>query len=337
MAPTHGNGTLAGGRTTVLLNQFLTQVIGNRSVVLFGGKGGVGKTTLSATAALAVARARPDARLLLVSTDPAHNLGHLFERQFSDQPERLHDNLWVLEADPQRVAAEHFDTVAETVRGMMPPHLHGEVTRYFRAATASPGAHEAALLEHMAQLSLSPDWDLVIFDTAPTGHTLRLLELPETMTTWAEAMLSRRRKSENYVAALNALPGPDQPEGTTPTDERNARIRTALYRRKELLENFHRLLTDSARCGFIPVTAAERLPVQETLELTDQLRSSRIPVVAVMINRRTPAGSEGVFAERREREAVWAQRVTETFSPVFQVPLYTDGDLEQILASTDAG
>src|SRR5699024_11863997 len=116
------------------------------------------------------------------------------------------DRLAGLEIDPEKTSREHFDEVAHTVRRMMPEHLHKEVDRYFRQAIDSPGAHEAALLERIARLSLdsSDSWDTVIFDTAPTGHTIRLLEMPQVLTVWAEGMMGRAKKTAQFHEALQA-------------------------------------------------------------------------------------------------------------------------------------
>src|SRR5699024_6708565 len=161
----------------------------DRRLVFFGGKGGVGKTTMASATALCLAER--GSKVLLVSTDPAHTLGHLSGTKIGDSVTWLFkDRLAGLEIDPEKTSREHVDEVAHTVRRMMPEHLQKEVYRYFGQAIRSPGAHEAAWLERMARLGLDcrDSWDTVVCDTAPRGHTIRLLEMPQLLTVWAEGM-----------------------------------------------------------------------------------------------------------------------------------------------------
>lgn len=275
----------------------------DRRLVFFGGKGGVGKTTMASATALALAER--GSRVLLVSTDPAHNLGHLWGTKIGDRFTWLFkDRLAGLEIDPEKTSREHFDEVAHTVRRMMPEHLHKEVDRYFRHAIDSPGAHEAALLERIARLSLESDgsWDTVIFDTAPTGHTIRLLEMPHVLTVWSEGMMGRAKKTAQFHDALQALPGSAEEPDTGPVAQRNAKVRQILERRGKLFSQFHQVLTSKRDTGFVIVTLAERLPVAETLELKQQLEEAKIPVAGVIVNRRSPEGSEGILSQRRALE-----------------------------------
>src|SRR5690554_427924 len=92
-----------------------------RRILFFGGKGGVGKTTVSAATALAMADA--GRRVLLVSTDPAHNLGHLFDQKIGPKPKRLQQNFDVMELDPEQTVEEHLDEVASALRRLMPTRL----------------------------------------------------------------------------------------------------------------------------------------------------------------------------------------------------------------------
>lgn len=295
MAHTHGHGTLAIGFDIVLLTQ--------RRLLFFGGKGGVGKTTMASATGLALAK--QGQKVLVVSTDPAHSLGHLWDQKIGDEVTYVYDDrLAGLEIDPERTARRHFAEVADVVRKMMPEHLHGEVRKYFRQAIDSPGAHEAAMLERIAKLSLetSDEWDTVIFDTAPTGHTIRLLEMPQVLTVWAEGMMGRARKTAQFHEALEALPGGTKVSETGPIAQRNARIREILDRRSSLFASFHRMLTSKSITGFVIVTLAERMPVAETTELKDRLTEAQIPIAGIIVNRRSPLKAGDMLATRRRIE-----------------------------------
>src|SRR5690554_5163402 len=142
----------------------LLELARSRSILFFGGKGGVGKTTVSAATALAMAD--QGKRVLLVSTDPAHNLGHLFERSIGPRPVKLAPGLDGLELDPEQTVSQHLDEVSAALRRMMPAHLSAEVDKHMELSRDAPGMQEAAILERIAEVvEQSTDYDLVIFDT----------------------------------------------------------------------------------------------------------------------------------------------------------------------------
>ncbi|GAA1126921.1 ArsA family ATPase [Citricoccus alkalitolerans] len=307
----------------------LTEILRGRRVVFFGGKGGVGKTTLSSATALALARAGQ--RVLVVSTDPAHNLGHLWERPVGDSEVTL----WTgegtelvsgTELDPDRVAHEHLAAVGRTVKGLMPEHLHREVDRYFELARQSPGTQEAALLEKMSTtvLEASERFDVVVLDTAPTGHTARLLELPTLMSAWTDGLLSRRKKAERFSDALKGLDGPRRRGRERSAQEvREGEIRKVLERRQRLFGDMRHLLADAATTAFVMVLTAERMPVQETLALHGQLRATGVDPAALVVNRRSPQDADEFMARRREAESGHLQVLAEGLQdvPMVELPL----------------
>lgn len=307
----------------------LTEVLRGRSVVFFGGKGGVGKTTLSSATALALARAGQ--RVLVVSTDPAHNLGHLWERPVGDAEVTLWDGAGTgrvsgTELDPDGVAQEHLDAVSRTVKGLMPEHLHREVDRYFQLARQSPGTQEAALLEKMSTtvLEASERFDVVVLDTAPTGHTARLLQLPTLMSAWTDGLLSRRQRTERFSDALEGLEGPRRAgRGRSAREVRDGEIRRVLERRQRLFGDMRELLADAAATAFVMVLTAERMPVQETFALHDQLRATGVDPAALVVNRRSPRDAGEFLARRHEAEGdhlrVLAEGLPEV--PLVQLPL----------------
>jgi arsenite-transporting ATPase len=283
-----------------------------RRVLLFGGKGGVGKTTVAAATALAAAR--EGRRVLLVSTDPAHNLGHLWDRPIGPQAVRVAAGLDALELDPGTIVARHLAEVGETLRRLMPAHLAGEVDRHMALSRDAPGMQEAALLEQIAELieGESGRYDLVVLDTAPSGHTARLMALPEIMAAWTEGLLARQKRVERFGTALGNLGvatgshdvaskvfggGPD--EGS-----RDDRIRHLLHRRRHRFERLRAALADAERTAFVIVLVAERLPVLETLELHAQLVAAGVSVGGLVVNKRTPAHAGGFLADRHAQEAV---------------------------------
>ncbi len=271
----------------------LLDALAGRGLILTGGKGGVGKTTTAATLAAGLAaRGEP---VLLVSTDPAHNLGHIFERDVGPEPLRLAPNLLALELDPASAVTAHLEAVGATLRRLMPAGSGGEVARHMDRARHAPGMAEAALLDRLADLAEAAvrTGERLVIDTAPTGHTLALLQLPEMMTAWTDGLLKNREESDRFARRARALSGRDEAE--TPRD---LEIRQILGRRREKLAGLRAVLTDPARTGFVLVTTPERMPVLETAAMARALDGTGIAPAALVANRVKPGMDDAALAAR---------------------------------------
>jgi arsenite/tail-anchored protein-transporting ATPase len=295
----------------------------SRRLVWVGGKGGVGKTTVSA--ALGVLAASRGKRCLIVSTDPAHSLGDVFAKTLDDKPRRLLPNLDALEIDPDVEVEAHLARVTEQMRGFAAPQMMAELERQMQLTRQSPGTQEAALLERIARLitDTQSDYELIIFDTAPTGHTLRLLTLPEAMAAWTEGLLAHNRKSEQLGKVLKhlaprsgrdlATPFDDPTEdGLSGLDKRTRDVAQTLLERKRLFHQARRRLQDPGYSGFLFVLTPERLPILETARAVATLADVRIPVTAALVNRVIPPEADGDFLQqRRVQEAAYLKRIDE--------------------------
>ncbi|MGW0778689.1 ArsA family ATPase [Streptomyces sp. NPDC002835] len=313
----------------------LLDLITSRRVVFVGGKGGVGKTSIAA--ALALGRAGAGARVLLVSTDPAHNLGHLWDRPVGDEPVRLagpgdlapgagagtEGYVDGLEIDPERTVEQHLSAVAGMIRRLLPERMHAPAARHLELARQAPGTHESAVLERIAEaVELGEEaYDLVVFDTAPSGHTLRLLALPEQLTSWTETLLANRDRSERFGAAVRGLGGAEE-------TDRDAELRRILVRRRNRFSRLREVVTDPAQTGFVVVLTAELLPIAETMEVYEKLTGLGVDVAALVANRRSPADAGELLARRRRQEDEHLVRLRKQVPdvPLLDVPLLP-GDL----------
>jgi arsenite-transporting ATPase len=289
----------------------LTTNLLERQVLFFGGKGGVGKTTMAS--AFALLSADGGARTLLVSTDPAHSTSDIFEQQLGNEPQAVVDNLWALEIDPEQEVDSYIAEVKARVADSTPPRLHAEVERQIDIARISPGAEESALFDRFARI-LEQDadsYDRIVFDTAPTGHTLRLLSLPETMTAWITGLIAHRKKVNVLGRMWRNVAGASAGSHGDPSDP----VLQALDQRRQRFEKARQVVTDAERAGFAFVVIPERLPILETDKAVRTLDKYGIPVGGVFVNRVLPEHAEGAFVERRRaREASYLDDIKSRFA-----------------------
>ncbi|MDN5754826.1 MAG: ArsA family ATPase [Arthrobacter sp.] len=300
----------------------LLKLASERKVLFVGGKGGVGKTSVSS--ALALARARSGGRVLLVSTDPAHNLGHIWDLKLSDTATRVctaaTGYVDAVEIDPQATIERHFKSVGATMMKLLPEQLHRSAQQHLDLAKTAPGSHESAVLERIAELIDlgAADYDLVLFDTAPSGHTLHLLTLPEKLTGWTESLLASRSRSERFAAAARGLVGGEDPQAATDSE-----LRRTLIARRDRFSRMREAITDETATGFVIVSLAEKMPVAESLDIVRQLRDLGIDVASLVVNRRSPADAGSFLAERRELEDASLQVLRRNLPavPMTELPL----------------
>ncbi|MFN2447423.1 MAG: ArsA family ATPase [Vicinamibacterales bacterium] len=293
----------------------------NRKVLFFGGKGGVGKTTCASAMALAASRAGK--RVLLVSTDPAHSTGDIFECAIGAEPLEIAPRLHALEIDTALEATRYLDGVKARIAGLFGHAILKEATRQIDLAATMPGAEEVALFDRMGALIRGEDdrFDLVIFDTAPTGHTLRLIRMPELMEAWIRA-LSRSRR---------AMLGVEQ-------DDRSDPIMISLAERLDRLRELRARLMSGRETAFVLVLIPERLPIEETARALAQLEEAGIRVGGLVVNRvlrRTT--SDPYLLARVEQERVYLDDIARRFStqprtylPQFEHDVYGRAALERL-------
>ena len=305
-----------------------------RSILFVGGKGGVGKTTTASALALSMAEAGE--RVLLVSTDPAHSLADLFGVALGDRATEIVPGLDALEIDPDEEVERYLGRVKANMRRFVHPEMYAEIDRQMELTRHAPGAEEAALMDRMAALMEEgrTSHDRVVFDTAPTGHTLRLLSLPEIMAAWTDGLLRSRERSDALGKAVDRLKRRKEASGDElawfddpddePEDERAREIRAVLQERRRRFSAARRLMLDPAVTAFVLVLIPEKLPILESEKALGALRRNKVPVAGVIVNRVLPDEPLGDFLEsRRGQEAEYLARVDRSFRdlPRVRVPL----------------
>jgi arsenite-transporting ATPase len=265
--------------------------------VLYGGKGGVGKTTCAAATALASARG--GAATLVVSTDPAHSLSDTLETEIPAEPARIREDapLSAAEIDPEAATTGPFagggagdagasdgagDGGAGAMGGALGPLGNmlggGGEDLDPLSGGAMPGADEAAAMQLLLRYLDDERFERVVVDTAPTGHTLRLLELPDVMDSMFGKLLSLRERMSGMMDSINVFGG-DIDEEQMEQGFGDLRVLS------ERVERLRAALQDPSRTDFRVVTVPEEMSVVESERLVEHLDSFDIPVGTVVVNR----------------------------------------------------
>jgi len=261
--------------------------------VFVGGKGGVGKTTVCCALAVQLARRNPQKRILVISTDPAHNTSDAFGQKFTREPTAVAGfaNLHAMEVDAsQATLAAAFAANNRQGHGQEEGHrgglLEGLLPEIQEIAGSLPGIDEAVGFGEMLRQVRSLAYDLVLFDTAPTGHTLRLLTLPRTLQRGLSKLIAlRTRFSGIFSGIARAIGGGGDDEDQEALREQEQRMQELLAATEEIVRQFR----DPALTTFVPVLVAEFLSLYETERLVQQLARDGMDVSSLVINQLVPA------------------------------------------------
>lgn len=262
-------------------------------LLFFGGKGGVGKTTCASATALNLAHRDPEKTVCLVSTDPAHSV------MDSLGGEELPANLHIEELDAakelDRFMEAHGEVVLEIAdRGTF---FEKEDLRSF-LGLSMPGIDELMAFRTLAEWIDQDRFDCIVVDTAPTGHTLRLLEMPQLLKKWLQAMDALLAKYRYIKMSFARHYTPDE------LDEFLLEFNEVVHHAKEIIQ-------DSAVTRFIPVMVGERASVEETRGLLGRLEKASIPVTTIVINRIIPEVDSELLCSLRISQARELRRFME--------------------------
>src|SRR5687767_9583754 len=241
----------------------------------FGGKGGVGKTTCAAAAA--VRAASEGERVLIVSTDPAHSLGDALGSKLGPDAKRVEGELFAAQLDADRALGRWVDERENAFRTIAERGTYLDDEDVERLLSLSlPGVDELVGLVELQRLASTRAYDRVVVDTAPTGHTLRLLEMPETLRRFAEVLDDMHAKHRFLASSLGGRWRPDFADEVIGEVERSA-------------SDLRALLTDRGRASFTWVTLLEPLPLDETEDGVRGIEELGVRVETIVANRVWPA------------------------------------------------
>lgn len=283
-------------------------------IIIYTGKGGVGKTSVAAAAALQSALFGH--RTLILSTDAAHSLSDVFEEELSHESKEIRENLWAMEANVYTDLEENWGAVRAHIARLVA--LQGMEEVLADEAAILPGMDELFSLARIKELSESGRYDTIIVDAAPTGETLRLLALPQTLS-WSVKLL---RRADSYIIKPIVRPlakfSPGIEEMLTPEE-----VLVALENMLKKLKTMKRLLSDTSKTTVRLVMNPEKMVINESKRALTYLNMYGLLVDSVVVNR-ILAPNSGYLEGWRAIQQRYLDEIATDFAPlpIHQAPQY---------------
>jgi arsenite-transporting ATPase len=244
----------------------------NLKYLFFGGKGGVGKTTLAGAAALWLAG--QGKRTLLASTNPVHSLSGLLQRSVFGAPTAVTADLWAYEIDTKETIERKKREIREKIQWFLKfADISTKADDFVESATMNPAFEESAMFENMVDLMLEDDYDVYVFDTAPTANARRLLGMSKVYSLWVDKMLKSREEARSLREVLSFSKKKEEDPLLAYLLQFRQRMRQAQQR-----------LTDVEKTAFFFVTLPEALPIAVISRFIGWFQDFGIPVGGVIVN-----------------------------------------------------
>ena len=283
---------------------------------LFAGKGGVGKTSIAAATALYFAGRKK--KTLIISTDPAHSLSDSFEKNIGGEIVDVSKNLSAVEIDPKKAMGEYKQKIAPKMDKV--DFLKGlDLGDAFDFAGNTPGIDELAAFDKFMQYMQSKEYDVIVFDTAPFGHTLRFLSLPDLLDSWVGKMINIRLKLSGMMNMFKKF----VPFGEEGSDSKIGTEQLELVKKR--IAEARKILSDKKRTHFNLVLIPEAMSIYESERSVKTLAEYGIPVNSIFVNQLIPENTKCAFcSERRKMQQERLKEIRSKFKGVgiSQVPLY---------------
>ena len=240
--------------------------------LFFGGKGGVGKTTLAGAAALWLAD--QGKRTLLASTNPVHSLSGLLQRSVFGAPTAVTADLWAYEIDTKETIERKKREIREKIQWFLKfADISTKADDFVESATMNPAFEESAMFENMVDLMLKDDYDVYVFDTAPTANARRLLGMSKVYSLWVDKMLKSREEARSLREMLSFSKKKEEDP-----------LLAYLLQFRQRMGQAQQRLTDVEKTAFFFVTLPEALPIAVISRFIGWFQDFGIPVGGVIVN-----------------------------------------------------
>src|SRR2546430_2423400 len=266
-----------------------------RQYVMFGGKGGLGKTTFSAATAWWLAQ--QGKKVLVFSVDPQASLSDIFKQDiFGKGPVKIKENLWAQEID----ADTHIKAYQQEIRQKI-LDLYGftevpeEVENYIQAASAEPAMEESAIFDAVVDIVVTGSYDYYIYDLVPLGHALYYLSMAKVYDEWINKITKLRQEMAEYEQVANVM------KRQTATEE--DQILQEMQYIKSRINASSSILTDKEKTAFFFVVVPEEMIILDTQKAAELFARFDVPIAGYVVNRVLPQdlGEENVPAYLRKR------------------------------------
>lgn len=252
----------------------------DRRYIMFGGKGGLGKTTFSAATGYWLAQ--QGYKVLVFSVDPQASLSDIFQRDiFGKGPVEIIPNLFAQEVDADRRIQEYQEEIRQKILDMYGlERVPDEIEDYIQAAAAEPAMEESAIFDQVVDIVLSGEYDYYIYDLVPLGHALYYLSMASVYDQWIEKITKLREEMQEYAQVAALL----QREEELEEDKILAELQDIRYR----ISTSSSILTDKEKTAFFFVLVPEEMVLVDTLKAADLFAKYQVPISGYIVNRVLP-------------------------------------------------
>jgi arsenite-transporting ATPase len=253
-----------------------------RRYIMFGGGGGVGKTTFSAATAYWLAS--QGKKVLVFSVDPQASLTDIFKRDiFGKGPVEITNNLWAQEIDADSHIRKYQQEIRQKILDMYGmPAVPEEIENYIQAASAEPAMEESAIFDAVVDVVMQGDYDYYIYDLVPLGHALYYLSMAKVYDEWINKITKLREEMREYEEMVSRLRREKERE--------QDQILNELLYIKNRINTSAGILTDRTKTGFFFVVIPETMVINDTQKAAKMFAQFNVPIAGYVVNRVIPRG-----------------------------------------------
>ena len=249
----------------------------DRRYIMYGGKGGLGKTTFSAATAYYLAK--KGKKVLVFSVDPQASLSDIFEREIFGQGNiEIMPNLFACEVDADRRIQDYQEEIRQKIISMYGmKKIPEEIESYIKASSAEPAMEESAIFDAVVDIVVKGDFDYYIYDLVPLGHALYYLSMAAVYDAWLEKITTLREQMREYDKAIASM----KREKTTQEDE----IYNELMYIKNRIGASSKIMTDTEKTAFFFVLTPEEMTIVDTEKAAGLFAKYNVPLAGYLVNR----------------------------------------------------